>query len=75
MTTRWAKRGQALRDQKPRLTVRSPPGPRTPGHPVPRGARGTEFTERNPMHDREPLTQEEGAREPIRPGLRLKGVR
>jgi hypothetical protein len=66
----------ALCVQEPRLTTKSPGrGPDVPGHPVPRGARGTEYAPRNPMHDREPLEQEAGRSDPIRQQHKLKGVR
>lgn len=78
MTTKWNKRGQALCDVKPNLNVLAPgrvnsavPGP---GQPVPKGARGTVFASRNPMHDKGPLGQDQGS-SPIRPQLRQKGVR
>lgn len=75
MTTNWKKRGQALRDGKPTLTVKSSAtGCNHPGHAVPKGFRGTEYNPRNPMHDTEPLEQETG-KDPIRSQLKQRGVR
>jgi hypothetical protein len=73
------KRHTGLRDAAPRLTTRAPgavnsavPGP---GRPVPAGYRGTEYRDRNPMHDTAPMDQEEGSRDPIRQQLKQRGVR
>lgn len=75
MTTKWKMRGQALCDRKPDLTVRSAAkGNPAVGRPVPSGYRGTEYAPRNPMHDTEPMEQDESAN-PIRAQLRLKGVK
>lgn len=71
--SRKSKRGQALKDAAPNLSLS--PASTGPQHkPVARGARGTEYSPRNPMHDTEPFGQEEG-RDPIRTRLLLKGVR
>jgi hypothetical protein len=76
MTTNWKKRGQALCDGKPNLKVKSSAkGPNHIGHPVPKGYRGTELRDRNPMHDQEPIAQEEGRKDPIRSQLVQRGVR
>jgi hypothetical protein len=73
--TKSGKRGQCLHDGVPHLTVKSNSGqPRAPGHPVPKGSRGTVYRDRNPMHDTEPPGQDEGHGEPIRTQLKLKGV-
>lgn len=74
MTTKWKMRGQALLDKAPHLTVKSSAsGPNHIGRPVPSGSRGTVYRDRNPMHDTEPLGQNEG-KDPIRTQLRQKGV-
>lgn len=76
MTTNWKKRGQALCDGKPTLTVKSSTkGCPAVGHPVPSGYRGTEYAPRNPMHDTEPFPQEEGRSDPIRGQLKQRGVK
>jgi hypothetical protein len=76
VTTNWKKRGQALRDKVPHLTVKSAAaGPNFPGHPVSRTNRGTVYADRNPMHDTEPKAQEEGAKDPIRTQLVQRGVK
>jgi len=74
MTTNWKKRGQALCDGKPNLTVKSSAkGPNHIGHPV-GTSRGTQFADRNPMHDSEPVAQDSGS-DAIRTRLKQKGVR
>jgi hypothetical protein len=67
---------QALHDGKPHLSLSPPsPGPKHIGHPVPKGSRGTEYWDRNPMHDTEPRSQDEGHADPIRTQLHHKGVK
>lgn len=76
MTTRWSKRGQAVKQPRPYLTKKSSSGqPRQPGHPVPPRARGTTYAPRNPMHDSSPHEQEDHRDDPIKTSLLLKGVR
>lgn len=68
--------GQCIRDRAPKLLVKSPAtGCNHPGHEVPKGFRGTEYSPRNPMHDTEPKAQEEGRSDPIRTQLVQRGVR
>lgn len=77
MSTNWKKRGQALLDGKPNLTL-NPKGTRKVNHignPVTKVARGTEYAPRNPMHDTEPHEQEESRSDPIRTQLIQRGVR
>jgi hypothetical protein len=77
MTTKWKKRGQALRDGVPNLTIKAPGATNTavpgPGRPVPKGTRGTVYVSRNPMHDTLPLHQETSG-DPIRTQLKQRGV-
>jgi hypothetical protein len=70
-------RRQVILQPAPNLAVRSPgavnsavPGP---GRPVPKGFRGTEFADRNPMFDTEARGQDEGE-DAIRTQQHMKGV-
>jgi hypothetical protein len=78
MTTKWTKRGQAIRQAVPNLAVLAPgkvnsavPGP---GKPVPGGYRGTEYAPRNPMHDTEQFVEDKSS-DPIRAQLAQRGVK
>lgn len=76
MATNWTLRGQALLDGKPHLTVKSSStGPNHIGRPVPKGFRGTEIRDRNPMHDTEPFGPDDRGENSIRNQLVQRGVK
>ena len=76
MTTKWKMRGQALRDGKPKLSLKPPlQGPPHIGRPVPKGFRGTEMRDRNPMFDHEALPQDDRGEDSIRAQLVQRGIR
>ena len=76
MTTKWNKRGQALRDGKPNLSLTPPAeGPPHIGRPVPKGFRGTEMRDRNPMFDQGAIPQDDKGENSIRAQLVQRGVR